>query len=182
MVEVNDGSAFGIFILFDSDVNKLIKRTCSDLLSSSDSVASDDNYPAEFKSLIGRTLLFKVVNTAVGASSDSGVFKVRSVCDDSNIISMYQLSDINLSPSKAFSSSYLVSTAEDVPCNSSELEETSAFVSDLIATPVSLGDDHSDMIPSSSVKRKLEPEFMDDAVLSSYAKKRTSRASKKVVV
>ncbi|KAK7243419.1 hypothetical protein RIF29_38214 [Crotalaria pallida] len=83
----------------------------------------------------------------------------------------------------AFPSSYVIPTTESVPDNSSEVEETSAFVSDLLVTPVSLGDGDNVMtMSSSSVKRKLEPEFVDDAVLSSYAKKRMFRASKKAVV
>ncbi|KAK7274201.1 hypothetical protein RIF29_15281 [Crotalaria pallida] len=182
-VEVNDGSACCVFILFDSDVTKLIKNNCSELLNSSESVAFDDDYPADFKNLIGRTLLFKVVNTSDAVSSDTGVFKVRSVCDDPNIISIYELSGNNVSPTKAFPSSYVIPTSKTVPDNSSEIAETSAFVSDVIVTPVSLGDD-CDVIPNpaSSVKRKLEPEFGDDVILSSISKKRISRASKKAIV
>ncbi|KAK7250967.1 hypothetical protein RIF29_33778 [Crotalaria pallida] len=181
-VEVNDGSASCVFILFDSDVYKLTKRTCSDLLGSSESVASDDDYPLDFKSLIGRTLLFKVVNTVSGTSSDSVIYKVRTVCDDPSIISMYELPGIDVSPIKAYPFSCTISTGADLPC-SSEAEQASAFVSDLICTPVSLGDDCTEITTSSSsVKRKLEPEFSDDAVLSSIAKKRVPRSSKKANV
>ncbi|KAK7287080.1 hypothetical protein RIF29_00109 [Crotalaria pallida] len=155
----------------------------SDLLNSSESAASDDDYPANIKSLIGHTLLFKVVNIVDSTSSDSGVFKVRSICDDPSIISIYELPGSNLSPIKAFLSSYTIPIAKVVSDNSSEVEKTSAFVSVLIVTNVSLGD-HGNVMPisSSSVKRKLEPEFVDNVVLSSYAKKRMSRASKKAIV
>ncbi|KAK7267465.1 hypothetical protein RIF29_20139 [Crotalaria pallida] len=144
------------------------RKNCSELLNSSKSAATDDDYPSDFKSLIGRVLLFKVVNDSVTTSADSCVFKVRSICDDSNIISMYELPGGELSPTKAFPSSYKVPTGEFVPVNSSELEETSAFVSDIMLTPVSLGDDDNVVgMSSSSVKRRLEPEF-DDASWTSF--------------
>ncbi|KAK7244388.1 hypothetical protein RIF29_39209 [Crotalaria pallida] len=121
---------------------------------------------------------------AVEASSDSCVFKVRSICDDLNIMSMDELPGANLSLAKAFPSSYVIPIAEYVPGITSEVEETSTFVSDLIVTLVSLGDDDNVVsLASSSVKRKLEPEFVDNPALSCFAKKkRMSKASKKVVV
>ncbi|KAK7259884.1 hypothetical protein RIF29_25499 [Crotalaria pallida] len=83
-------------------------------------------YPAEFKSLVGRKLLFKIANTSVSSRQDSGVYRVRGICEDANIIAMYELPGVDISPNKAGSIT---------PANLLGSGEELAF------TPVSLADD-----------------------------------------
>ncbi|KAK7289890.1 hypothetical protein RIF29_03913 [Crotalaria pallida] len=81
-IEVSDHSGSAILILFDYDVYYLICKSCADLLASMPQGSKAIEYPVEFKSMVGRKLLFKVANTAVGSISAANV----SGCGRSDLI------------------------------------------------------------------------------------------------
>ncbi|KAK7251220.1 hypothetical protein RIF29_34224 [Crotalaria pallida] len=95
----------------------------------------------DFKSLVGRKLLFKVANTSVSSPHHSGIYRVRGVCDDPNIIAMYELPGVDISPNK---------DGSIAPANVSNLEvgdmsacysQIAGYDEEVIMTAVCLDDD-----------------------------------------
>ncbi|KAK7281632.1 hypothetical protein RIF29_09789 [Crotalaria pallida] len=97
-IDVSDGTGTAWLILFDYDVTYLVKKNCSDLLSSFTEGTDDLEYPLDLKSIVGRRMLFKVSNTYSSSDHDTCVFKVRGLCDDPNIIAMYDLEGADNAP------------------------------------------------------------------------------------
>ncbi|RYR51402.1 hypothetical protein Ahy_A06g026413 [Arachis hypogaea] len=56
-----------------------------------DMVVCGDSYPVMFQQLVGKKLLLKIDTKSVGADKYFGTFRVRRVCDDVAIISMFEL-------------------------------------------------------------------------------------------
>ncbi|KAK7287578.1 hypothetical protein RIF29_00859 [Crotalaria pallida] len=137
-IEVSDLTGCAILMLFDYDVYSLIGKSCADLLASMPRGSKSVEYPVEFKTLVGRKLLFKITNTSVSSRHDSGVYRVRGFCDDANIIAMYELPGVDISPTKAGSitPSNLVGSGEE-----------------LVFTPVSLADDCTPCVDSAVFKK-----------------------------
>ncbi|KAK7290065.1 hypothetical protein RIF29_04218 [Crotalaria pallida] len=97
-IDVSDGTGSAWLIIFDYDVTYLIKKNCSDLLSSFTEATDDLEFPSELKSIVARRMLFKVSNTYSSSDHDTCVFKVRGLCDDPNIIAMYDLEGADNAP------------------------------------------------------------------------------------
>ncbi|KAK7251308.1 hypothetical protein RIF29_34379 [Crotalaria pallida] len=153
-----------------------------------------DEFPAVFKSLVGRKMLFKVANPVCGSSADTGSIKVHGVCDDSNIISLFESpgSESHVSelpPEEAFP---LSSTAPVVDLASDHAEN---FGDELGVTPSSLVSPNSicsasngSFTPPSSVglqtpptalKKKFDNLFADDTPLTHVPRKRVTKSVKK---
>ncbi|QHN76784.1 Replication factor-A carboxy-terminal domain protein [Arachis hypogaea] len=95
-ITLEDHSGEGIFLLFDREASYLLKKSCADLFTKVQRDASlicGDTYPPIFQGLIGKKLLLKV--DTKGATHDTfyGTFRVRRICDDPNIIAMFELLD-----------------------------------------------------------------------------------------
>ncbi|XP_057755365.1 replication protein A 70 kDa DNA-binding subunit C-like [Arachis stenosperma] len=93
-ITVEDHSGEGIFLLFDREASYLLKKSCADLFSEVQRDASlvcGDTYPPIFQGLIGKKLLLKVDTKGVPHDTFYGTFRVRRICDDPTIITMFEL-------------------------------------------------------------------------------------------
>ena len=81
-------------MLFDREAAYLLKKSCADLfgeVQKDANVVCGDSYPVMFQQLVGKKLLLKIDTKSVGADKYFGTFRVRRVCDDVAIISMFEL-------------------------------------------------------------------------------------------
>nr|XP_029151874.1 replication protein A 70 kDa DNA-binding subunit C isoform X1 [Arachis hypogaea]XP_029151875.1 replication protein A 70 kDa DNA-binding subunit C isoform X1 [Arachis hypogaea]XP_029151876.1 replication protein A 70 kDa DNA-binding subunit C isoform X1 [Arachis hypogaea] len=93
-ITVEDHSGEGIFLLFDREASYLLKKSCADLFSEVQRDASlvcGDTYPPIFQGLIGKKLLLKVDTKGVPHDTFYGTFRVRRICDDPTIITIFEL-------------------------------------------------------------------------------------------
>ncbi|KAK7273831.1 hypothetical protein RIF29_14895 [Crotalaria pallida] len=138
-----------------TDVTYLTGKNCIDILNSFKEGDDCTGYLAELMNLIGRKMLFKVVNTTVSSSLDIGMFRVQGVCDDENNISMYCLEGSDLPTDEAIKVSCfgpIVDLSYDDPVGAEQCLE---FVSDLIISPQPSENLSSDlMTPPCDLKRK----------------------------
>ncbi|KAK7266819.1 hypothetical protein RIF29_19475 [Crotalaria pallida] len=179
-LEVNDGTGDVVLTLFDSDVTHLTGKNCIGILNSSKEVAECTGYPVELMKLVGRKMLFKVVITTVASSLELGMIRVRGVCDDENIISMYCLEGADLPPGKAIKvscSGPIVDLSADDPVAPDQCLQ---FVSDLDVSPQQVDIISSDFItPPCDLKRKSVLENGECSVASVRLRKRSNKTNKK---
>ncbi|KAK7255253.1 hypothetical protein RIF29_28660 [Crotalaria pallida] len=137
------------------------KKTIAELMENSE--ATDDlEFPSDLKSIVGRRMLFKVSNTYSSSDHDTCVFKVRGLCDDPNIIAMYDLEGADNAPLDGISvacSAPVVDLSLDVIVNSAQ-------DSDGFTTPV-------------MNKRKTEYSLGEVPYNFANGKKKSSKLSKK---
>ncbi|XP_052111562.1 uncharacterized protein LOC107469618 [Arachis duranensis] len=81
-IAVEDDNGHGVFVLFDHEAAYLLKKSCADLFGE---VQKDANQ------LVGKKLLLKIDTKSVGTDKYFETFRVRRVCDDAAIISMFEL-------------------------------------------------------------------------------------------
>ncbi|QHO15936.1 Replication protein A 70 kDa DNA-binding subunit A [Arachis hypogaea] len=81
-IAVEDDNGHGVFVLFDREAAYLLKKSCADLFGE---VQKDANQ------LVGKKLLLKIDTKSVGTDKYFETFRVRRVCDDAAIISMFEL-------------------------------------------------------------------------------------------
>ncbi|KAK7274232.1 hypothetical protein RIF29_15313 [Crotalaria pallida] len=111
-------------------------------------------------------MLFKVANPSASSSADTDAIKVRGVCDDSTIISMYDLPGADLPPEDVIPLS-IVAPVTDITCDQTqEFEDairlsTSTLVSpnfiesvssEILSPPASVGL----QTPPGNLKRKFD--------------------------
>ncbi|QHO30615.1 Replication protein A 70 kDa DNA-binding subunit C [Arachis hypogaea] len=89
-ITVEDHSGEGIFLLFDREASYLLKKSCADLFTE---LVCGDTYPPIFQGLIGKKLLLKVDTKGVPHDAFYDTFRVRRICDDPTIITMFELLD-----------------------------------------------------------------------------------------
>ncbi|RYR46947.1 hypothetical protein Ahy_A07g032821 [Arachis hypogaea] len=95
-VAVSDHTEQGIFVLFDRETAYLLKKTCADLFNEvqkEPTVLCGDSYPITFKILEGKKVLLKVDTKSLGIDKYFGTFRVKRICDDPTIISMFELAE-----------------------------------------------------------------------------------------
>ncbi|RYQ92219.1 hypothetical protein Ahy_B09g098398 [Arachis hypogaea] len=93
-ITLEDHSGENIFLLFDHEASYLLKKLCADLFTKVQRDASlicEDTYPPIFQGLIGKKLLLKVDTKGAAHDTFYGTFRVRRICDDPNIIAMFEL-------------------------------------------------------------------------------------------
>ncbi|XP_072057033.1 replication protein A 70 kDa DNA-binding subunit B-like isoform X2 [Arachis hypogaea] len=96
-VVVSDETGQGIFVLFDRETTYLVKKTCGDLFNE---VLCGDDYPIIFRNLEGKKVLLKVDTKSLGVDRYFGTFRVKRICDDAAIISMFELAQTEITPLK----------------------------------------------------------------------------------
>lgn len=158
-VEVVDDSSTIVFVLFDRDVNVLLKKTCEDLLKLSFQVPTERGFPDLVGSLIGRRLLFKVETKLNTSLQFEATFPVRRICEDEDIIAMFDLAGGDCTPTKALFTPPFSNVDTSV-----DLEETfpqQGIESSAHYSPVSLGDDDTSIIPKyTPATRCLDQDFL----------------------
>ncbi|QHO27681.1 Replication protein A 70 kDa DNA-binding subunit C [Arachis hypogaea] len=95
-VAVSDHTEQGIFVLFDRETAYLLKKACADLFNEvqkEPTVLCGDSYPITFKILEGKKVLLKVDTKSLGIDKYFGTFRVKRICDDPTIISMFELAE-----------------------------------------------------------------------------------------
>nr|XP_025633610.1 uncharacterized protein LOC112727894 [Arachis hypogaea] len=103
-VVVSDETGQGIFVLFDRETTYLVKKTCADLFNE---VLCGDDYPIIFRNLEGKKVLLKVDTKSLGVDRYFGTFRVKRICDDAAIISMFELAQTEITPLKRILSCHL---------------------------------------------------------------------------
>ncbi|QHN82521.1 Replication protein A 70 kDa DNA-binding subunit B [Arachis hypogaea] len=97
-IAVENDNGHGVFVLFDFEAAYLLKKSCADLfeeVQKDASVVCGDSYPVMFQQLLGKKLVLKIDTKSVGTDKYFGTFRVRRVCDDAAIISMFELPNYN---------------------------------------------------------------------------------------
>ncbi|KAK7251575.1 hypothetical protein RIF29_34889 [Crotalaria pallida] len=162
---------------------------CSELVASFCEGVDGDEYPPIFKSLVGRKMLFKVANPCAGASHDNEAIKVKGVCDDATIISLYELPGADLPPEDAFP----LSTAPpsiDLTCDQTEgFEDDIGHLTSILVSPNSNESISSKILsPATSIglqtppanrKRKLDDLYADSYPAPCVTRRQSNKASKK---
>ncbi|XLT88283.1 hypothetical protein HN873_010036 [Arachis hypogaea] len=95
-VAVSDHTVQGIFVLFDRETAYLLKKACADLFNEvqkEPTVLCGDSSPITFKTLEGKKVLLKVDTKSLGIDKYFGTFRVKRICDDPTIISMFELAE-----------------------------------------------------------------------------------------
>nr|XP_029153066.1 uncharacterized protein LOC112791774 [Arachis hypogaea]XP_029153067.1 uncharacterized protein LOC112791774 [Arachis hypogaea]XP_029153068.1 uncharacterized protein LOC112791774 [Arachis hypogaea] len=95
-VAVSDHTGQGIFVLFDRETAYLLKKACADLFNEvqkEPTVLCGDSYPITFKTLEGKKVLLKVDTKSLGIDKYFGTFRVKRICDDPTISSMFELAE-----------------------------------------------------------------------------------------
>ncbi|QHO59310.1 Replication protein A 70 kDa DNA-binding subunit A [Arachis hypogaea] len=95
-VAVSDHTGQGIFVLFDRETTYLLKKACADLFNEvqkEPTVLCGDSYPITFKTLEGKKVLLKVDTKSLGIDKYFGTFRVKRICDDPTISSMFELAE-----------------------------------------------------------------------------------------
>lgn len=88
-IRVCDGIDDAVFVMFDTDVQQLIGKTCAQVVAES-KADCDLTYPAVFDALVGKEILLKVEKRAASSSSLFDIsFRVKRACDDSSIIALF---------------------------------------------------------------------------------------------
>ncbi|XLT29912.1 hypothetical protein HN873_061204 [Arachis hypogaea] len=102
-VVVLDETGQGIFVLFDRETTYLVKKTCADLFNDvqkDSKVLCGDEYPIIFRNLEGKKVLLKVDTKSLGVDRYFGTFRVKRICDDAAILSMFELAQTEITPLK----------------------------------------------------------------------------------
>ncbi|KAJ1390732.1 hypothetical protein SESBI_37243 [Sesbania bispinosa] len=88
------------FILFDSHCRYLLNKSCEEMLSIS-KVESSPTFPDELKQIVGKEILFKVQKNAdVSFFYDDDAYKVKKICDDTEIIEEFKTDGSIVTPKK----------------------------------------------------------------------------------
>ncbi|KAK7281043.1 hypothetical protein RIF29_08691 [Crotalaria pallida] len=134
-------------------------------------------------------MLFKVANPCAGPSSDNEAIKVRGVCDDATIISLYELPGADLPPEDVFPLS-IAAPAIDLTCDQTEeFEDDIGLLTSILVNPNSNESVSSKILsPSTSVglqtppanrKRKLDDLYADSYPAPCATRRQSNKASKK---
>ncbi|XP_057432825.1 uncharacterized protein LOC130725629 isoform X2 [Lotus japonicus] len=180
-LDVSDGEENATFLLFDSDAEHILQKSCKDLVASSKG-KSVNEYPAAVKEIVGNDFLFKVER-----SSDQGVnfddsFKVKKICDVTTVFEMFKDKTKVLTPKKVYFQSITkvfvsehASGSKDVDLRDN-VEECSGDMSDIRGSIVSLDDISSG--EGSSVVSSVKNVRSGDAITSKPAKRMRIRKVK----
>ncbi|KAK7255164.1 hypothetical protein RIF29_28568 [Crotalaria pallida] len=132
----------------------LVRKTCSELLSAVE-VAKFSFIYYSASARLNLLNLWLLCYWILCSPAFSGIYRVRGVCDDVNIIAMYELAGADMSPGK---------------------NELSAFADDLIVTPISLGADSvSVSIPPLNVKRSISSALVETSNAAAVVKKKANK-------
>ncbi|KAJ1436001.1 Nucleic acid-binding, OB-fold [Sesbania bispinosa] len=85
--------------LDDSDVQKILKKTCKELLDEVEDPLSRQT-PQLVRTLVGKQMLFKVLKLASSDGWGDDIFKVDRICDDYDIVGSFFKGDALLLPQK----------------------------------------------------------------------------------
>lgn len=98
-IHVGDGKNDAIFLLFDTDIQYLIGKQCVTLIS--EAKAKNAGYwPTDFDHLKGKKILFKVEKSNSNNFLFDGIFKVKRVCTDPDVINKFISDGGDYTPTK----------------------------------------------------------------------------------
>ncbi|KAK7267652.1 hypothetical protein RIF29_20330 [Crotalaria pallida] len=130
-----------------------------------------------------------VVNPCESPSVDDAVLKVRALCDDPNVIAMYELPGSDLSPHEALPVPFSAPLMDLTTSNLVDHDDSISFSSSVLVTPpsndcvevgaVDLALDEIVTTPTKNVKRNLESSFSESASVSTLGRKRQVKNNKK---
>ncbi|KAJ1418962.1 Nucleic acid-binding, OB-fold [Sesbania bispinosa] len=98
-VEVYDFHDSAYLTLDDSDVQKILKKTCKELLDEVEDPLSRQT-PQLVRTLVGKQMMFKVLKLASSDGWGDDIFKVDRICDDYDIVRSFFKGDALLLPQK----------------------------------------------------------------------------------
>ncbi|XP_057417149.1 uncharacterized protein LOC130711499 [Lotus japonicus] len=142
-VEVYDGDEVATFVLFDTDCQHILKKSCREIVLCSKGKSADEEYPDVMKSIIGKEVLFKVEKSSDHGMKYDDSYKVKKICDDLAIIELFKDKTKIQTPTKLLTDPFAtISSSEDkeslfseksVGCSSetSAVAETSVSLDDL---------------------------------------------------
>ncbi|XP_057453440.1 uncharacterized protein LOC130745283 [Lotus japonicus] len=87
-VNVSDGDEAATFVLFDTDFQNIIKKTCRELVLCSKG-KSVDEYPDDLMALFGKEFLFKVEKLNDHGLKYDDSYKVKKICEDMDVIDIF---------------------------------------------------------------------------------------------
>ncbi|QHO38110.1 Replication factor-A carboxy-terminal domain protein [Arachis hypogaea] len=92
-IAVEDDNGHSVFVLFDREVGYLLKKSCADLFGKVQKDASClwRYLSCDVPAIVGEKLLLKIDTKSIGIDKYFRTFRVRKVCDDAAIISMFKL-------------------------------------------------------------------------------------------
>ncbi|RYR27590.1 hypothetical protein Ahy_B01g051606 [Arachis hypogaea] len=142
-----------IFLLFDREASYLLKKSCADLFTE---FICGDTYPPIFQGFTGKKLLLKVDTKRVTHDTFYGTFRIRRICDDPNIIAMFELPDYDAddesTPKKPAVSG---GTEFAALINGEDVKDEKISSNDTLI--------HENHVVTSKGKRNLNPQFEEAA-------------------
>ncbi|XP_057428167.1 uncharacterized protein LOC130721389 isoform X2 [Lotus japonicus] len=165
-LEVDDGGDSAIFVMFDTDSQQLLGKTCKELVVTSKGKYSHE-YPHEIRSIVGTELLFKVEKSPDHGTKFDESFKIKKICADRAVIEAFKDESKIQTPHKMIkrggSHVFNGSTVESVGDDSTNMSEigTNALsldqispgdVSAVCSSVQSIGSDGSTSTPAKRMK------------------------------
>ncbi|GAU50770.1 hypothetical protein TSUD_410670 [Trifolium subterraneum] len=98
-IEVSHGDATCVFVLFDSEMSYIMEKSCAQFVAQA-KVSNDGSYPAEFESLVGKTMLVTIEKGIKQTTSSDGTFRVKRTCSDPTIIEKFSAEGPYFTPVK----------------------------------------------------------------------------------
>ncbi|QHN76790.1 hypothetical protein DS421_19g647020 [Arachis hypogaea] len=83
----------GKVVSLEDDLIRLTRKCTIEELQDNNELICGDTYPPIFQGLIGKKLLLKVDTKGAAHDTFYGTFRVRRICDNPNIIAMFELPD-----------------------------------------------------------------------------------------
>ena len=129
-LEVEDCTGVGVFVMFEREYSYLFRKSCAKIFSESmklpkvifadacyilflvidiivDIVFSiyfqnirNNDYPLLFNELVEKKMLLKIETKSVSPERYCGTFHMKRICDDTTILSMFNLDSADLTPTK----------------------------------------------------------------------------------
>ncbi|KAK2416233.1 replication factor A protein [Trifolium repens] len=161
-VEVNDGSSFAVFVIFDSEMAYIMKKSCAYFVSQS-KVCNGASHPNEFDGMVGKKMLFCVQKSPqLGLAISS--YRVKRICMDAVLIDKFCTQDSCSKSSEAMGAvvgldSDGVGDEADGVLDSKSLE----FLDNVILTPVEAAD--KSIVEDEAEGSLKSIEVLDNAIL-----------------
>ncbi|KAK2362598.1 replication protein A 70 kDa DNA-binding subunit C [Trifolium repens] len=158
-VEVTDGNALAVFVIFDSEMSYVMEKSCVYFVSQA-KVCSGSSHPNEFDGLVGKKMLFSVQRSPqLGLAISS--YRVKRICMDPVVIEKF-CSEISHSTSTKIMQPAIDLESDGGPNDADGVLDSQSieFLEDVIVTPtnsveMSIGEDEMEV----PFKRNLAKAF-----------------------
>ncbi|MCH89804.1 replication factor A protein [Trifolium medium] len=159
-IEVTDGKASSVFVIFDSEMSYNMEKSCAYFVAQS-KARNVGPHPIEFDCLIGKKMLFAIDNSLKHPMVSDCSFRVKRICMNPVVIEEFCSQGPYFTPTKTMS--HPIDLNSDGGSDESDVGEDSKsleFLKDLIVTPQAVCENSDEKKEVGvAVKRNLSKAF-----------------------